>query len=295
MNARNSKWMIAVAVAALGAVACNPYPAENTAAPRVDRVLAMGSGGPLVVENPGPYVMNNVQVGTPDPTTGIWGGLAFLVQFNKPMDGLTIQSYPNVDPSGNPWPPVGTPGAVEPFRTHECYPPANLTITPAGPVGTYYTCYYPSTPDTTSGSQLLFQTVPGTSRTSGSSFTGGVDYHITGTVKDLQGNPLAIDATFKVAVTPPAAPTLTPSTGSVAVAWTAVLNATSYDVQRAPNVPAGTPPVNASGTYANVATGLTAVTYTDTPVATGTYWYRIVAHGANGTVSNGGEAMVVVP
>ena len=42
MNARMSKWMIAAAVVALGSVACDPYPKENTSAPRVDRVLALG-------------------------------------------------------------------------------------------------------------------------------------------------------------------------------------------------------------------------------------------------------------
>ncbi len=279
MNARMSKWMIAAAVVALGSTACNPYPKENTAAPRVDRVLAIGDSV-VDVEAPGPFVVN----------VGEWGSLAFIVQFNKPMNALSIQSYPNLDPSGNSWPTTGP----EPVADHVCYPPANLTITPAGPAGTYYTCYYPSTPDTTSGSQLILQTVPGTSQTSGSFFPGGVDYHLTGTVEDLQGTPLAIDATFKVAIGAPAAPVLTPSAGSVVVDWTAVANATSYDVQRAPNVPAGTPLVDAAGTYAAVATGLTALTYTDT-VAAGTYWYRIVAHGANGTSTPGLEAKVVVP
>lgn len=266
MNARMSKWMIAVAVAALGSVACDPYPKENTSAPRVDRVLAVGDSV-VDVEFPGPYVLD----------VGEWGSLAFIVQFNKPMDGLSIQSEPTTKSDGT----ANT-------SIHVCDPAAGLTITPAGPVGTYYTCYYPSTPDTTSGSQLILQTVPGSSRTSGSFFPGGVDYHLTGTVKDLQGNPLAIDATFRVAVGAAAAPALTPSAGSVVVDWTAVTNATTYDVQRAPDV------TGAAGTYADVATGLTALTYTDT-VAAGTYWYRIVSHGGNGTSTPGLEASVVVP
>lgn len=261
MNARMSKWMIAVAVVALGSAACNPYPKENTSPPRIDRVLAIGDSV-VDVEAPGPFVLN----------VGEWGSLAFVVQFNKPMDGLTIQSAPTVNPDGT-------------INASACTPAAGITITPAG---TYYTCYYPSTPDTTSGSQLILQTVSGTKRTATSFFNGGVDYHLTGTVKDLQGNPLSIDATFKVAVGAPAAPALTPSAGSVVVDWTAVTNATSYDVQRAPDV------AGASGTYASVATGLTVLTYTDT-VAAGTYWYRIVAHGANATSTPGLEASVVVP
>ncbi len=303
MNARNSKWMIAVAVAALGSTACNPYPAENTSAPRIDRVLALGSGGPLVVDSPGPFVIPDVNLGTPNPkfatsltTTvlaGQWKGLSLVVQFNKPMDGLSIQSAPTMNADGS-------------TNASACTPAAGLTITPAAPGGpggpVYFTCYYPSTPDTTSGSQLVLHrgvsySSPGSPPTGtftptgndprSSVFPGGVDYRITGTVRDLQGNPLAIDATFSVEVVKPATgPTVATgaTAGSVDLSWAAVLNAASYTVQRAPNA-AGAP-----GTYSTLATGVTALTYTDAAALATGAWYRIVATGLNGTVSAPGPA-----
>lgn len=67
---------------------------------------------------------------------------------------------------------------------------------------------------------------------------------------------------------------------SVTVDWAVYAGGTglTYRVERAPNVVGTDGAADHAGTYANLATGLTALTYTDATVATGTkYWYRVRA------------------
>jgi predicted CxxxxCH...CXXCH cytochrome family protein len=80
----------------------------------------------------------------------------------------------------------------------------------------------------------------------------------------------------------PAAPTFgAGSTAtSVVVNWATATGATTYDVQRAPDA-AGSP-----GTWANVATGVAGLTFTDSTGIAGntTFWYRIVAKNASDAI-----------
>jgi fibronectin type 3 domain-containing protein len=93
----------------------------------------------------------------------------------------------------------------------------------------------------------------------------------------------------------PGATTLTIGTAtatSVPLSWTAVTDAATYTVQRAPDA------AGAAGTYADLAagTGLTATTFTDATVATGTkYWYRIVSVGPNGVTTASTGKTVTTP
>ncbi len=100
------------------------------------------------------------------------------------------------------------------------------------------------------------------------------------------------EASTSTAPAVPAQPTLTAGaagSGSVTVTWTLVTGATSYRVQRAPDV-AGAP-----GTFVNVATNLTGTSFTNTGLTSGTtYWYRIVAANSSAT-STGPSLSIVAP
>jgi hypothetical protein len=103
----------------------------------------------------------------------------------------------------------------------------------------------------------------------------------------------------------PASPTVSfPAANLTATAlrvtWGAATLATTYDVQRAPNVPAGTPPVDGPGTYASVGTvpsTATALQLDVTGLTTGTkYWFRVVAtNGNNNTSTTGAGRSVTTP
>ena len=80
----------------------------------------------------------------------------------------------------------------------------------------------------------------------------------------------------------PAALTATAGTAQAVLSWTAASGATGYDVLRA---------TVSGGPYTTVATGLTATTYTDTGLTTGTaYYYVIVARSATGESVNSPQA-----
>ncbi|MCA1628484.1 MAG: fibronectin type III domain-containing protein, partial [Acidobacteria bacterium] len=84
---------------------------------------------------------------------------------------------------------------------------------------------------------------------------------------------------------PPAAPTGLTATASgtqISLTWTASTNATSYNVKRA---------TTAGGPYASIATGVTATSYTDGGLASGTiYYYVVSAVGSSGEGANSAEA-----
>jgi fibronectin type 3 domain-containing protein len=75
-------------------------------------------------------------------------------------------------------------------------------------------------------------------------------------------------------LTAPTGLSITASSSSVILSWTALTGATSYNILRATSL---------DGTYTTIATGVTGTTYTDSAVATGTtYYYRISATGSSG-------------
>jgi len=85
----------------------------------------------------------------------------------------------------------------------------------------------------------------------------------------------------------PAAPTGlagAPGAGQITLTWNAAATATHYNVKRAP-VSGGSPP----GTYTTVATGLTATTFTDTGLTSGTTYYYIVSAVSFGEGPNSSE------
>ncbi|MCM3174393.1 glycoside hydrolase family 9 protein [Paenibacillus sp. MER 99-2] len=94
------------------------------------------------------------------------------------------------------------------------------------------------------------------------------------------GNSVQVSATPQAASVVPGALTLTGTAGNAQtiLSWTSSTGAASYKVQRA----------IAGGAYTDVATGVTALTYTDATALNGTtYSYRIVAVNAAGqTLSN---------
>ncbi|WP_440119700.1 glycoside hydrolase family 9 protein [Paenibacillus sp. QZ-Y1] len=113
--------------------------------------------------------------------------------------------------------------------------------------------------------------------------TNGKTYYYVVTAVNSAGespNSAQASATPQAGTSVPGTPTLSGTAGNAQTVlnWTAAAGATSYKVQRSV----------AGGGYADVATGLNGVTYTDTAVANGTtYSYRVVAVNASGqTLSN---------
>jgi hypothetical protein len=88
----------------------------------------------------------------------------------------------------------------------------------------------------------------------------------------------------------PAAPTIltvTTNFGQVTLTWSTVSTATSYNVKRSPS---------SGGPYANIATNITATSYTDTSVINGaTYYYVVSAVNAGGEGANSAQVGVIVP
>lgn len=174
MIAKTNRWMMAVAVLALASAACNPYPAANDDPPKVVRVFAYSPSGafdPIINESP---------VGGAYTLTGLATGSVVVVEFNKPMDGLTIQARASTNPDG-------TAGATP------CAPAANLTVTPAT-ANAVYTCYYPSNPS--GGAQMLIHHGASSTDPRASNFTAATTYRVVGNVKDQGGNALPIDINF---------------------------------------------------------------------------------------------------
>ncbi|WEK54903.1 MAG: cellulose binding domain-containing protein [Candidatus Cohnella colombiensis] len=99
------------------------------------------------------------------------------------------------------------------------------------------------------------------------------------------GNSAQVSATPTAGVTIPAAPTgLTATAGNaqVALSWTASSGATSYTVKRA---------TTSGGPYTNVATGVTATSYTNTGLTNGTTYYYVVS-ASNSAGSSGNSVQV---
>jgi glucosylceramidase len=99
------------------------------------------------------------------------------------------------------------------------------------------------------------------------------------------GNSNQASATPQTTVSIPAAPTslaATAGNAQVALSWTASSGATSYTVRRS---------TTSVGSYSDVATGVTATSYTNTGLTNGTtYYYVVAAVNAAGTSANSNQA-----
>jgi fibronectin type 3 domain-containing protein len=113
--------------------------------------------------------------------------------------------------------------------------------------------------------------------------TGGTTYYyVVSSVNTIatceSGNSTQTSVTPTGICTPPAVPTVTPtsSNGQVSLSWTASTGATSYGVARSTTTGTG---------YASVATVTTGTTYSDINVSNGTTYYYVVT-ASNGTCSS---------
>lgn len=164
-----TKWTFPLlAAATLLVAACDPFPSAPGGDPRIVRVVAVDSAHTNLVVVEGAGVADPTNVTVP----GVLGDSLMFIQFNKPLDGTTIQASPDVDAQGN-----AIPGS--------CTAAANLTLTgwPAAPA----VCYMPASVD--DGAQIFIE--PAAVLPAGS-------YGISGTIQDYEGKPITIGVTFVV-------------------------------------------------------------------------------------------------
>ncbi len=118
--------------------------------------------------------------------------------------------------------------------------------------------------------------------------TNGTAYYYVVSASNSAGessNSAQASATPTTGTQVPAAPaglTATAGNAQVALSWTASSGATSYTVKRA---------TTSGGPYTNVATGVTATSYTNTGLTNGTtYYYAVSASNSAGESSNSAQA-----
>jgi hypothetical protein len=269
-----TKWMLAV-LAATAAVGCDPFE-EAVGGPPV--VIAAGftdtenAVGYTATATGSAWTVSNVAsiCGVNTPGVPELPGFIF-VKFNKLLDGASIQTSPT------------DCRAVAALNLAVTY---NGSATP--PPGTdWYACYNPQAPSPDEGASVIVflgdAAVPPVGWIDAvpipTSATAVTTVQATGTVHDKEGAATSFDVTANLDPDPgvPGRPTFTNiTTTSVTVNWDPPCDTTTtYDVQRAPDV-AGAP-----GTFANVATGLTVLTFVNAGLTTATpYWYRVIAHRA---------------
>lgn len=286
---------ILAALAGMATVGCDPYAEVDKGQPVVISAMVSTAGTAFEgTQTAGAWSISGVPSDcTPGaPAVNDMSGVVF-VKFSKLLDGFSVQT----DVSD-----------CQPART-----PDWLTVTPAAPAGFgWYACYNPSSPTPTEGASVAIFRAPSPATISGweqagpmpASATVVTDYRFQGSVNDKEGHSVAIDVTAHVDPNPgtPGDPTFTyTATPTVEVSWTAADcgGAATYIVERAPNVPTGSPPVNAPGTFAVIAPAVAGLTYSDAAVTAGTsYWYRVTGRtaippGVVGAAS--GETMATVP
>lgn len=176
MKTNHMRHLLPLAAIALIASGCDPFPAAPTQAPQVVRVISTDETWTfhsVTVENPGTSA-GTVVLSNAYPLDQIY------VQFNKPMNGLTLQKYADYDANGNKVDPATVPEGTL------CARPANLTATGFGPATEF--CYYPAS--VTDGGQMVI--------TPDAEMAVGTTYRVTGTVQDYEGKSLPIDITVTV-------------------------------------------------------------------------------------------------
>lgn len=297
MNNMQTKFLLPLAALALVSAACDPFPAKPGGDPAIVRVTTHGPSGDS-------NTVETVTGGNTVSTNYAWIDSRIRVQFNKPMDGTSIQKYTNFDTSvpidpatiginNNP----GFPAVVPPVPPHTdtgrpyspCTPATTLTLTNFPPTvpgipaqwnptngrqvaGTgidpvyNLVCYDPTSP--TDGGQLVVYPA--------ADLVYGTTYTIAGTVKDYEGKSITINVTVTVDQRP--LPFALGRDGySAGIDWFDS-GATSYEVFRAPDVS------GVAGVYASVAVidpavycggGWCGLHYDTMLVPNTTYWYQV--------------------
>jgi len=270
----NIKWSIlGVLAAATPLAACDPYEDQSTAAPVVVAVTATSGTFGAYTEgtaSAGAWTVADV------PSTCAAGVVTsdqpvLFATSNQLLDGASIQMGDlDCTPTGSP----ATPW---------------LTATPPAPGGeAWYSCFSPGSPSPTLGSSVvIFRSASGgVSRWDTASLTEAdndvvTPYTFTGSVRDWQGQSMAVNVTVNVAPNPgvPGDPTFSVvTTTSVVVSWTAAecesAGNTTYRLERGPTD---------TGPWTVVSSGSTALTFIDTGLTTATtYWYRVTARTSTG-------------
>jgi hypothetical protein len=268
MKTNYTRQILPLAAIALIAAGCDPFPAKPGGDPRIVRVTSTDqswTAHSVTVENTG--AAGTVAVTDAFPLDLIY------VQFNKPMNGLTLQKYPNYDANGVKVDPATVPEGTL------CAPPANLTHNFG--VGTTF-CYSPSA--VADGGQLVI--------TPGAALAIGTTYSVTGTVQDYQGKSLAIDVSVTVDPLPQAAAVdglAFPGYG-VTYAYTMIVDwfptgAATYSLQSSPDGAAWSPSIAVdAATYCFPATdfldgslvGYDVCEYAFSELLASTdYWFRV--------------------
>lgn len=314
---RHLRWLW-MAILALAFVACDPYPAKNTAAPEIQAVYA---------SNGDPYDLREVEGTKTDTGWTItipgnfyeadpWqappfdqdfsGGLmpVIIVQTNQSLDDASIQTAP--------------PTAANP--NGDCIPMNSwLTVDPL-PTGDdhWYSCYQPSAAVSfEGGAVVLFKAAsPITAGSGGIGWSGlatlevpetgpATSYSLSGTVKDRNSRDLTVSVVATVEPPPgqPGNPVLSFSVNALdatrydaTITWSATTSTTptptaAYVIQRADVRGDGsivTAPVSRTGDWWNLyqTDDSTILIYKDQSLdpAVG-HWYRVLSKSENGGLS----------
>jgi hypothetical protein len=172
MNTTITKFLLPLAALAMGSVACDPFPAKPGGDPAIVRVITYGGAGGASNTVETVTGGNTVSTDYAQPDDYI------RVQFNKPMDGSTIQKYPQYNADGSTFVP---PGGADPCT------PADTFDVSSFPAGTLV-CFDPSSA-TDGASAVIYP---------GDLLVYGTTYTVGGTVKDYEGKSLTIHVTVTV-------------------------------------------------------------------------------------------------
>lgn len=256
-------------LAAALTAACDPFPKAPGGTPEVIRVVASGPTSEAKLD--GPFA---------DPTTDLVIDNAvlndsFYVWFNKQMDGTTVQAGPDVSVVN---------GAV--IKNAAACDPAGSPLTNNLPA-TARLCY-------TSGSAIAggiieirpkaFPTL--TSDQTAENYWDVGSYSFSGTVKDYQGIPLAIAATFNVTHMPVF---IEPDSYTIDLGWARDPAATNYTIQILQNDGADPLPTDTWTTVTSTATwkppvvalsGNNSIFRVTGLSPDAIYWFRVLPEGA---------------
>lgn len=246
MTTKNNWQILVLAAATLLVAACDPFPSKPGGDPSVVRVTTYdGSVSNTVERTTGAAGTVATDLATPFS--------AIFVQFNKPMDGSSIQAA-NTMANG-----------VLYFTdaTDQCLPAAGVSLT--GFTANTSVCDYSSSP-TDGGQMAIWSQDP---------LVLGDTYTVTGSVKDYEGKSLPVDVTVQVDDTPFAVPS---SNGyTISVFWWERAVPGAYTLETAPDA-SGAP-----GTWTTLGAatcdGIECVfTHNELEPLSG-HWYRLTEAG----------------